>query len=70
MSTALRVAIAGLGTVGAGTVSVLTEHRELIARRGGRPVDFVSVSAKNRANERGCSRDAYDWYVDPFALAR
>ncbi|MBO21834.1 MAG: homoserine dehydrogenase [Rhodospirillaceae bacterium] len=70
MSTALRVAIAGLGTVGAGTVSVLTEHRELIARRGGRPVDIVAVSAKNRAKERGVSLDAYDWYDDPVAMAR
>ena len=70
MSTALRVAIAGLGTVGAGTVSVLPEHRELIARRGGRPVDIVAVSAKNRAKERGVSLDAYDWYDDPVAMAR
>ena len=70
MSNSLRVAIAGLGTVGAGTVQVLTEHRDLIAQRSGRSVDIVAVSAKNRSKDRGFSLDAYDWYDDPVSMAR
>lgn len=70
MSDSLRIAIAGLGTVGAGTVAVLTEHRALIAERGGRNVDIVAVSAQNRSKDRGVSLDGYDWYDDPVAMAR
>lgn len=70
MSNSLRIAIAGLGTVGAGTVQVLTEHRDLIAQRGGRPVEIVAVSAKSRTKDRGVSLDVYDWYDDPVAMAR
>ena len=66
----LRIAIAGLGTVGAGTVAVLTEHRALIAERGGRNVDIVAVSAQNRSKDRGVSLDGYDWYDDPVAMVR
>ena len=35
MADALRVAIAGLGTVGAGTVRILQQHRDLVAQRSG-----------------------------------
>jgi homoserine dehydrogenase len=69
MSDSLRIAIAGLGTVGAGTVAVLTEHRALIAERGGHNVDIVAVSAQNRSKDRGVSLDGYDWYDDPVAMA-
>ncbi|MBS29083.1 MAG: homoserine dehydrogenase [Alphaproteobacteria bacterium] len=70
MSNSLRVAIAGLGTVGAGTIEALTRHRDLIARRGGRAVDIVAVSAKNRSKDRGISLDGFDWYDDPVSMAR
>ncbi len=70
MSDSLRIAIAGLGTVGAGTVSVLTEHRALIAERGGRNVDIVAVSARNKTKDRGVSLDGYDWYDDAVTMAR
>ena len=70
MSNSLRIAIAGLGTVGAGTVQVLTEHRDLIAQRGGRSIDIVAVSARSRTKDRGVSLDAFDWYDDPVAMAR
>ncbi|MBN42114.1 MAG: homoserine dehydrogenase [Alphaproteobacteria bacterium] len=70
MSNPLRVAIAGLGTVGAGTVSLLTKHRDLIARRAGRNVDIVAVSARNSEKDRGFSLNAYDWYDDPVAMVK
>ena len=70
MSDSLRIAIAGLGTVGAGNVAVLPEPRALIAERGGRNGDIVAVSAQNRSTDRGVSLDGYDWYDDPVAMAR
>lgn len=45
MSTALKVAIAGLGTVGSGTVALLEQHAALIGRRAGRSVEIVAVSS-------------------------
>jgi len=70
MAEALRVAIAGLGTVGAGTLSVLQQHGDLIAQRSGRAIQVVAVSARNRTKDRGVSLDGYDWFDDPVAMAR
>ena len=36
MGDTLRVALAGLGTVGAGVIKLLEENRALIERRAGR----------------------------------
>jgi homoserine dehydrogenase len=66
----LRVAIAGLGTVGAGTVEVLQRNGDLIAGRSGRAIEIVAVSARSRAKDRGISLDGFDWYDDPVAMAR
>src|SRR3569623_1703510 len=41
-SKPLRVALAGLGTVGAGGVRLLDANRELIARRAGRGIEVVA----------------------------
>jgi homoserine dehydrogenase len=70
MADALRVAIAGLGNVGAGTIEVLGKHTELIARRGGRAIEIVAVSARTRSKDRGVSLDGFEWYDDPVAMAR
>ena len=53
MSETLRIGIAGLGTVGAGTLHLLNTHYELIAQRCGRPVLVTAVSARDRRKDRG-----------------
>ncbi len=70
MSEALRIGIAGLGTVGAGLVALVQAQQSLLERRCGRRVDIVAVSARNRAAERGVDIAAYDWCDDPLDLAR
>ena len=70
MSEPLRVAIAGLGTVGAGVIRLLDANGELIARRAGRPIEVVAVSARDRSKDRGVDIDRFDWVDDPTALAR
>lgn len=70
MAKALRVAIAGLGTVGAGTLDVLQQHGDLIAQRSGRAIEVVAVSARTRTKDRGVSLDAFEWFDDPVAMAR
>ncbi|GEO81263.1 homoserine dehydrogenase [Pararhodospirillum oryzae] len=69
-SAALHVAIAGLGTVGAGTLRVLSDQATLIARRAGRPVVVTAVSARDRTRDRGVDLSAYTWFDDPVAMAR
>jgi len=44
----LRLGIAGLGTVGVGVVKIVRRHAELLAARGGRPIEIVAVSARTR----------------------
>ena len=65
----LRIAIAGLGTVGAGVVKLLQTHAGDLARRCGRPIEIVAVSARNRGRDRGIDLSHYRWHDDPLALA-
>ena len=69
MTAPLRIAIAGLGTVGAGIVRILQTHPDLIAARAGRGIEIVAVSARSRGKDRGVTLDAYAWEDDPVALA-
>ncbi|HIJ62663.1 MAG TPA: homoserine dehydrogenase [Rhodospirillaceae bacterium] len=48
MSEALKIAVAGLGTVGGGTVRLLAEHAGLLAERAGRPLRLVATAALER----------------------
>jgi homoserine dehydrogenase len=70
MTEPLRVAIAGLGTVGAGVIRLIDANGPLIARRAGRPIEIVAVSARDRAKDRGVDISRFDWVDDPTELAR
>jgi len=65
----LRIAIAGLGTVGAGVVKLLQTHAGDLARRSGRPIEIAAVSARKRGRDRGIDLSSYHWHDDPLALA-
>jgi len=69
MSRPLTVAIAGLGTVGAGVVTLLRTNADIIAARAGRPITVTAVSARDRARDRGVSVAGLRWYEDAVALA-
>ncbi len=60
----LRVALAGIGVVGGGVVRLLEANRELIARRAGRPIEIVALSARDRHKDRGVDLSAYRWEDD------
>ncbi len=66
----LKVAVAGLGTVGAGVLKVLAGNRDEIAARAGRPIVVTAVSARNRDKDRGVSLDGIAWFDDPVAMAK
>jgi homoserine dehydrogenase len=69
MNSALRIGIAGLGTVGAGVVKLLAQHGRLLALRGGRPLKLVAVSARRKAKKRDIDLSQVRWENDPMALA-
>lgn len=69
MSKALRIGVAGLGTVGRGVIKVLQQNGDVIAARAGRRIEIVAVSARQRANDRGVDLSSYRWYDDAAAMA-
>ncbi|OJW27867.1 MAG: homoserine dehydrogenase [Sphingomonadales bacterium 63-6] len=64
----LRVALAGIGVVGGGVVRLLEANRDLIARRAGRAVEIVAISARDRQKDRGVDLSPYRWEDDMAAL--
>jgi homoserine dehydrogenase len=69
MAEKLRIALAGLGTVGGGVVKLLAENADLIERRAGRRIEIVAVSARDRTRDRGIDLSPFDWVDDTAALA-
>ncbi len=65
----LRIAIAGLGTVGKGVVRLLDENRRLIEARAGRGIEVVAVSARDRHRDRGVDLARFGWSDDMGELA-
>ncbi len=70
MTRPLRIGIAGLGTVGASVIRILDRQNEAVANRGGRAVQVVAVSARDRTRDRGVDLSRFAWLDDPTALAR
>jgi homoserine dehydrogenase len=69
MTGSLRIALAGLGTVGGGVVKLLDANRDLITRRAGRPIEIVAVNARDRHRDRGVDLSRFEWVDDTGALA-
>lgn len=70
MPEEISIAVAGLGTVGAGALRLLQENAEIITARCGRRVKVAAVSARDRARDRGCDLADMAWYDDPVRMAR
>jgi homoserine dehydrogenase len=66
----LRIAIAGLGTVGAGTLQLLQRNAELLERRAGRRLVVGAVAARDQRRERGVELGGVRWFADATAMAR
>ena len=70
MAEALKVGLAGLGTVGSSVVRLLERGRDKIVARCGRPIEIVAVTARSRGKKRGIDLKKVRWVADPVALAR
>jgi len=65
----LRIGIAGLGTVGGGTLRLLRANAELLAARTGRALTVTAVSARDPGRRRELDLDGLRWHDDAKALA-
>lgn len=65
----LKIGVAGLGTVGAATVRLLQTHPDLMAKRCGRMLEVVAVSARDRTRDRDIDLSACRWFEDAVDLA-
>ena len=70
MTNALRLGIAGLGTVGTGVLDIVKKHGNLLTQRAGCPVVVTGVSARSKGKDRGHDLSKLDWHDDPVALAK
>ena len=70
MAEALRVGIAGLGTVGAAVARVLAEKAAELTRQCGRDIIVSAVSARDASRDRGVDLSGAKWFDDPVDLAR
>lgn len=64
----VKIGILGLGTVGGGTINVLTRNSDEIARRAGRRIEIGGACARDLKRARSCDISALRLIADPYAL--
>ena len=69
MSKSLKIAVAGLGTVGLGTIKILAEQGDLLKRRCGSSIEVVAVSARDRDMDRGISLEGIEFFENAVEMA-
>jgi homoserine dehydrogenase len=69
MADALKIGIAGLGTVGASLARILQTRANALAIACGRPLTITAVSARSKGKDRGFDLDGIAWFDDPVEMA-
>jgi homoserine dehydrogenase len=64
----VKVGLLGLGTVGSGTVNVLTRNADEIRRRAGQEIRVVHASARDLSKVRDCDVSGIRLSSDPFEV--
>lgn len=70
MANALKIGVAGLGTVGASLVRILQTRANALTVACGRPITVTAVSARDASKDRGILMDGITWYADPVEMAK
>ncbi|MBP2559209.1 homoserine dehydrogenase [Neorhizobium galegae] len=69
MADALKVGIAGLGTVGASLVRIIQNRANELATTCGRAIEITAVTARDRSRDRGIDISGITWFDTPERLA-
>ncbi|WP_117191394.1 homoserine dehydrogenase [Rhizobium terrae] len=69
MADALKVGIAGLGTVGASLVRIIQNRANELATTCGRAIEITAVTARDRTRDRGIDISGMTWFDTPEKLA-
>jgi homoserine dehydrogenase len=64
----VKIGILGLGTVGSGTVNVLTRNADEILRRAGRAIRVVQAAARDLKRQRNCPTGGILLTADPYEV--
>lgn len=64
MLEAVKVGMLGLGTVGSGTVNILSRNADEIARRAGRGIKISIASVRDIKKQRACDTSGFTLTVD------
>ncbi len=67
--SSLKIAIAGLGVVGAEVARQVICRGKQLGMAAGRHLEVVAVSARDRSADRGINLDGIDWHDDAIKLA-
>ena len=70
MADALKVGLAGVGTVGGGLLQLLAARGDTLAARAGRPIEVVAISTLEERRNKEVDISALRRVRDPVALAQ
>lgn len=64
----MKIALAGLGTVGAGVLKLLESNAVEVGLCSRQPISVVAVSSRTRKKDRGVDISGYQWCDNPLDL--
>ena len=65
----MRIALAGLGNVGAAVLRLLRGNADLLASRAGQTITVAAVSARDKSKIRACDLSGIEWVDNTLELA-
>lgn len=69
MNITMKIAIAGLGTVGAGLIKLLADNAAEISVRANEEIEVLAVNARDKNKDRGVDISGLAWVDNPVDLA-
>lgn len=69
MADALKIGLAGLGTVGASLARILTTRANELTVTCGRAIEITAVTARDRTKDRGVDLSRVAWFDTPEEMA-
>ena len=69
MADALKLGLAGIGTVGSGLVRLIAARAGTLPQRAGRPIEIAAISTRNKRKKRDIDLSGVRFFSNPVKLA-